>query len=101
MDGVLVRWTVLAKARGGGKGVKCKERGRRPKPAGRAHHAACVIDARYMLIHGGFNGLRPISCAWVLDLGASIWTEVGVASARGGELANASHPSARSVTSRC
>jgi hypothetical protein len=95
-DGLRVQWAVLSKK---AKGTKARSTeganaSSRPKPAGRAHHAACVIDSRYMLIHGGCNGLRPISCAWVLDLGTSSWTEVGVA-ARGGEHAPVPHPSAR------
>jgi hypothetical protein len=60
-EGLRVQWAVLSKEKGTkarGKGANASSR---PKPAGRAHHAACVIDSRYMLIHGGCNGLRPIS----------------------------------------
>jgi hypothetical protein len=42
-------------------------------------HVQCVVDNRFMLVHGGYNGLRPITCFWVLDLATGSWIEHGLA----------------------
>jgi hypothetical protein len=77
-------WAVLSNRRSNvknvrGVGVRGKS-SKHPepirKPSGRAHHAACIVENRFLLVHGGNNGLRPISCCWALDLATSIWTEV-------------------------
>ena len=46
-------------------------------PPARYFHAAVCLDDRYIFIHGGFSGMRPLSCCWVLDLSTASWTEVG------------------------
>ena len=46
-----------------------------------------------MLVHGGDNGLRPITCFWVLDLATGSWIEHGLA--EGEQCTVDSIPSAR------
>ena len=81
-DNCDVVWAVLSKGRTGDKAKQLRGKDDKlaaiRKPTGRVHHVACVVDERYLLVHGGVsNGLRPITCCWALDLSTSTWNLVG------------------------
>ena len=93
---VSLQWSVLSRSTKGtrSKGTSSSKDASR-RPAGRAHHAACIVDSRFMLVHGGHNGLRALSCSWLLDLATSTWIEVGLTTATGESSSSQLIPSAR------
>eukprot|EP00961_Rhodomonas_salina_P114973 1547090-Rhodomonas_salina.1 len=43
------------------------------RPPARCYHAACVINDRWMVIHGGWSGVKLLCCTWIFDLLNSKW----------------------------
>ena len=69
VDGESVAWTQLApEAPAGTKPI-----------APRAQHAAAVSkDSKYMFIYGGYDGTKPLSDFWLLDLGTMALRQIEI-----------------------
>jgi Galactose oxidase, central domain len=47
-------------------------------PTARRGAASCVVDDRFLLVHGGFNGSRCLDDLYALDTMSSSWSKVHV-----------------------
>ncbi|KAG1652947.1 hypothetical protein FOA52_005226 [Chlamydomonas sp. UWO 241] len=57
----------------------CGNLARGPAPCGRRGHAADVASARYLLLHGGFDGSGLRGDAWAFDTRTERWERLEVA----------------------
>ena len=55
------------------------ERSAAHKPCARSSHAACAVDDRWVIVHGGWTGLKPLSCCWALNLETFSWNQIKAA----------------------
>ena len=60
-DGGTARWTALAPE---------PPVGAKPIPPRAQHAAACSADGRYVFLHGGYDGAKPLTDVWQLDYAA-------------------------------
>ena len=66
-----------------------------PPPACRAA-ASCVLDDRWLLVHGGFDGARCLGDAFVLDTHTRVWSQLAASDGLSGP-----HPAPRALHTLC
>eukprot|EP00960_Hanusia_phi_P071793 767633-Hanusia_phi.AAC.8 len=56
--------------------IPVPERSAAHRPCARSYHAACAIDDQWVVVHGGWTGLKPLSCCWALNMETFSWIQI-------------------------